>query len=927
MSNPYPKSGVPDRSERGRKNYEKGYSFEDRVAESYRLLGYAVQHGRIFSGRQIDLFLELDLGDFRIRRAVECKAGEVTSDDLDKFLLKFELVKKEFPDAIGTVVGGLSFTDQVRSHAEAVGLKLTLYRDLTAQILDGPRYAQALIREIEQNDRYVPNLFVEPIVASDSTSEGQNAFTFVDQWLGDSRWNQLTLLGDVGTGKSFFCRMLALQLATDYLANPINRPLPMLVDLRNADREFSLEGIILTHFAQHGLSRATFDVFDFLLGEGRIILILDGFDEMASRVTPIITARNFHELARSVKLNAKVLLTCRTHYFKSRTEEEEIVLGAATPQTHEVARDLYWDLISRNGFRIAYLRPFSMSQVETYIRKACPESANTVLEKIEKTYNLSELSQRPLLLDMIVKSFDRLKAGEINSGQLYKIYTDAWIHRDIWRNLISPADKLKFLTALARSLWDQDSTTIEYQKLQEYVGAELSNLIDSPQKLIELDGEIRTATFLVRDDRGHYGFAHASYAEYFLARHLATQLNAGNIDCLAIRRLSNETIDFLACLLEKTRLDVALTKTLQQEYRALLSENSLLILYRLRRNLLIEEQGRGTDNTNLQVEMPADAQLQGAKLAQVTLEGAVLVRAALTRADLRQCIASGADLSHSCLKGALLSKSDFHDARLREVDAADATLSEINLQGADVHGCDFTRADLSSSILTAKNLQEAVLQDAKLEGVVVLPGLERLVGISTKISTELEWDKERALSHAFKFVRLYAKRQGAPSHAEDIASDVVVYLLSHPAELAALGGLGSNFDDFLRTVAWRMLSNLRPDGEMPEWPPVPGRLKIEEEEDIAPDEQMDETDVLDQIAESMVAPEYIDRQLPSGLLDSLYGRLRKHLSEDALRILLKRYVDEKSVKEIAKEERISQVQVARRLNKARELARNALLEE
>ena len=207
----------------------------------------------------------------------------------------------------------------------------------------------------------------------------------------------------------------------------------------------SFEGLILTHFARHGLSRTTFDVFLFLLFEGRIILILDGFDEMASKVTPLITTRNFHELARCVSRSAKVLLTCRTHYFKSRTEEEEVVLGkTGSSVVSDVARDLYWDLIAREGFKIAYLRPFTMAQVEEYARKACPDTAAAVVTKIHKIYNLAELSQRPLLLDMIVRSVDRLPVGDINSAQLYEIFTNAWIHRDQWRDVVRPEVKLTF---------------------------------------------------------------------------------------------------------------------------------------------------------------------------------------------------------------------------------------------------------------------------------------------------------------------------------------------------------------------------------------------------------------------------------------------------------------------------------------------------
>jgi hypothetical protein len=306
------------RRERGSQSYREGYSFEGRVAELYRLLHYDVEHGRIFSGRQVDLFIVTTFGDMKLQRAIECKAGPVLAEHVDSFVAKLRLVKAEYPAALGTIISGVSFTDAVTAHAAREGIQLTLYRDLAAQLFDGYGYAQSLLRECESSTRYRIPLYIEPSIGYDTVGQGINAFEVIDEWLKDPEWNQLTLLGDAGTGKSFLSRMIAYRLVREFLKAPLERPLPMLIDLRNADREFSLEGLVLTHLAKNGLARVSFDVFMYVLVQGNIVLILDGFDEMAARVTRQVTNRNFHELARAVQGKAKVLLTCRTHYFKSR---------------------------------------------------------------------------------------------------------------------------------------------------------------------------------------------------------------------------------------------------------------------------------------------------------------------------------------------------------------------------------------------------------------------------------------------------------------------------------------------------------------------------------------------------------------------------------------------------------------------------------
>jgi RNA polymerase sigma factor (sigma-70 family) len=906
---------------RGSESYRQGHSFEDRVAEAYRLLGYSVEHGRIFEGRQVDMLLELDLADLHILRAVECKAGLVVADDLDKFLLKLQLVRTKYPAIQGTLVGGLSFSDGVRSHAAALGIQLTLFRDLSAQILDGPSYAQMLIREIESNERYRVQLFVEPTTGYETQGAGKLAFAVLNDWLIDGNWKQLTLLGDVGTGKSFLCRMIALRLAQEYLQSPGDAPLPLFIDLRNADREFSLEGLILTHFANHGLSRATFDIFQFLLAEGRIVLILDGFDEMASKVTPLVTTRNFHELARSVTGKAKVLLTCRTHYFKNRTEEEEVVLGSSVSQTSDVARDLYWDLIARSGFRIAYLRPFGMPQVEEYVHKACPSTAAAVLRKIHGIYNLAELSHRPLLLDMIVKSIDRLTAFEVNSAKLYEIFTDAWVHRDRWRDIISPEEKLRFLTMLARFLWEQEKTTVHYQKLQEYVQEQLKGLIDSPQKLLELDGEIRTASFLVRDDTGHYGFAHSSYAEYFLARQLASHVSKGDTSTLATRRLTNEVADFLFSMVDAPHFEQELTRILCQPYRPQVSENAFILLYRLRRNILIEERSRGRDDAILKVEMPAGVQMQGAKLAGANIEGAVLDSACLDGADLRQCIARGTDLSNASLRMASISKGDLQLACLRNASVTQAIMTEVNLHKADVSGCDFTNTDLQNSIFTVATLTGANLTGANFEGaatsaILLTPSDQLTIGEPIREREGLNsTTRESLLLEAHKLARGFAARSGLRAYADDIASDVVVFLLSNPKFLR-LEEFQPRLKRFVKNLTWSRILSLekidrgryRPDRHDDAWHGLEGP----DDEPMPEDQCLEEAGAI----ELPWSESYANHELVT-----ILGAM---LSEDARELLIARYINDETTQSIAKRLGISEVGVVRQLNKARELARQAL---
>jgi RNA polymerase sigma factor (sigma-70 family) len=683
------------------------------VAEAYRLLHYEVEHGRIFYGRQVDIFLLGRFGDFTVHRAIECKAGPVDVSDLDAFFLKLHLVRRDYPAAQGTIVSGISFTDGVSAHAAAVGIQLTLFRDLTAQLLDGHRYAQSVLNELTDNQRYPLARYVEPSIGYDTVGDSLPAAEVITEWLQDGSWNQLTLLGDMGTGKTFLSRIITYRLLLDFMKSPLEKPLPVRIDLRNADREFSLEGLVITYLSRAGLSRTNFDVFQYLLSQGRLVLIFDGFDEMAARATPLITQRNFQELNRCVQGRAKVMLTCRTHYFRSQKEEAEVILGDLNPYRAEGARELYWELIARKGFRVAYLRPFQLEEIEYYVSMARPEDSKEALRKIRSTYNLLELSQRPLLLEMIVKSLDKLGGQDINASTLYDVFTDAWIHRDRWRDVMSPESKLQFLMKLAVSLWREDLSVIHHSKLTEYLQRELVEEMGEPQRLLEIDNEVRTASFLTRDSLGNYGFAHKSYMEFFLARHFARGLAAGSDDVLAVARLSPEVVGFLVDMIDRNVACGICEEILRSSYRSKVSENALLLLYAIR----LASLGSGSDAAK--VELVNDANLNGAQLENVVLSRAVLVGARLQDASLRGGSLAGVDLRGSNLERASLERVDFSGADLRQSSLRASSLTGANLLQADFRDANVEGTDFADTLF----MQTAIgligpLSAAKKSGVL-----------------------------------------------------------------------------------------------------------------------------------------------------------------------------------------------------------------
>jgi len=148
---------------------------------------------------------------------------------------------------------------------------------------------------------------------------------YVDRWLDDPSKEHLSILGEFGTGKTWFAlhyAWTALQKYLDAKEKGLQRPrLPIYVPLRDYPRADSIVSLFSEFFFhKHGVTMPGYGVFEHLNRMGKLLLILDGFDEMAPRIDHDQMVAHFRELTRVVLPGAKVILTCRTEHFPSDRE-------------------------------------------------------------------------------------------------------------------------------------------------------------------------------------------------------------------------------------------------------------------------------------------------------------------------------------------------------------------------------------------------------------------------------------------------------------------------------------------------------------------------------------------------------------------------------------------------------------------------------
>ena len=345
---------------------------------------------------------------------------------------------------------------------------------------------------------------------------------YINQWLKDPEINTLAILGDFGTGKTTYSQKLTLESAKNFLENPQNDYLPIMIDLRSYTHVKSMEELL-----NNALMWAGIDYKDFLklFQDGKILLILDGFDEMSPDTRKAVSFENFIEVNKLISNKSKLLITSRTHYFRQRKDEKSIFKTKNKNFTGISIKD-----DKRIG--IVYLEDFSDEDIEIYLNLYFKNELTRYHERLRSIYDLPGLAHRPILLNLIVQTLPELddSKGEITQDMLYEIYIDCWTKREEWRD-VKTEDVLLLMEELAFKMFISNRISITPQELTEIIRDKYEQkIVIGLVDLEDFDGKIRTASFLNRDEDDNYSFMHKSFMEFFVAKKFAKEIERGSIN-------------------------------------------------------------------------------------------------------------------------------------------------------------------------------------------------------------------------------------------------------------------------------------------------------------------------------------------------------------------------------------------------------------
>ena len=503
--------------------------FEYKAKRGLETLGYKVSRDVEIAGSQIDLYAELKQPLNIHRIIVECKDlnTKISVKTVRELSALVSAISKPNFNVSGLIVSKNGFSKEAKSFAYAAGIWLMTLNDLFNLSFDANPIIEATIQEFESDE--LASTYVNLTCSVSEIGSGtiyKPVEKFLDKFFAETKRSGVAVLGNFGTGKTSLCRHYAYLLAKRWHERKnASFALPLYINLRDVQGLDSLDETIHRKAKVAGASLNIFGVRSWLKN-GKTLIILDGFDEMASGMDGVTISANFRYLQNFCADNSvNVMLTCRTHFFRKRVEE-----------------NAFGDLLR------LYICDWGKTELVDYVSKARPQTSGAVLEVISKTYNLEELAQTPIFLNMIVNTIKDL-GGRINQAKLYQIYTDRWIDNQIHRSRLSPEEKRLFMEELSYIMFRNSISHIPYHELPSHIGTFFS--LKDYQTLRSLDQDIRTCTFLIRDDPGRYHFVHRSYMEFFVASHLASLVKENKLDKFSEVKFTKEIAGFFANYFER----------------------------------------------------------------------------------------------------------------------------------------------------------------------------------------------------------------------------------------------------------------------------------------------------------------------------------------------------------------------------------------
>jgi len=688
------------------------------VATIFRLNGHNVEIDVEINHRRIDVVAEEIQGIFRKTYLIECAEyrDSVGVDKAQVDINKLNAAKEKLANTcICAHVSVSGYSPQASGYLRDAGVSFSTYSNLISSMINFTPYIQSV-----NNDKLKPILlkeFQETRMYHDDDSKinSRPSIQFVEEWLRNDGVKWITILGDYGVGKSWLLKRILYLLSDRYDKDPEVEPLPFFIPLQNFAKAFDYQNLITRTLSRSGLSGVHYDAFQFLAEQGRIIFLLDSFDEMAQKLSRSIIRENLLAILDGVSGNSRVIMTSRPNYFENRAERIKMIDWVGGRPSHKIDTNVFeqqrrtaaiiMEKLTRTDF--ARLTDLSSEQCMRLFRIALNDNQNaltTLLSLFNKFQNLGSIAQRAVIARLLVTVAETLSGGSdneevmgmipdginsINCGKIFEIVVYNLIHRDMGVGDIPPSMRLGFLQNLATFLQSKlASQAASPSEVRRVVALTMSDVLKGSDNVADLEEEYYrvcrrhaglTTLGQFEDTSGQIDlpvdaedvdspilFSHNSLREYLVAYSIRSWLLSDGACDLSHVSITDEICSFIWDIVEFTP---GLDASLKERYISEKHKNNevlfKVIYYKASKNKnYVKFFGVPANIKNVDL---GDMSFSGFNLEGAKITGCLCENTNFRESNLSHVDFSGTDIDGGMFDNAKLSGADFRCSHLHSI--------------------------------------------------------------------------------------------------------------------------------------------------------------------------------------------------------------------------------------------------------------------
>jgi NACHT domain len=544
--------------EKTQSSTEIGDTFRDLVCELLRTRYFDAQPEQFIAGTKVDIVFTQPHWGQQLRVAVECKNYDkpLTKANFESIFAKYQpMLDSRSVDQV-LVVSNKPIGAAASAYLD--GWRYAnhqTFRELEESLLALRPYIEGLAKLVPTVDvQYIEARFDEPRLAEAS------ALDEIQSWVLAPASNSLAILGSYGQGKTSLARRIAAHFASSYLADPTKR-IPILKSLGDVVHETRLEGLFGAQFtADNPAPGFQFKTFEHLNRSGRLLVILDGFDEMKHAMTASDFLSNFREFNRLLGDHSKVILLGRPNALPTDTQHlvfrgiknvaGQSVASTEFAQWQERTLAFFSEKESRQLLQSSL--EASANRYEAANRFSYPpffveDRTNEVLDCVPR-----DLLARPVhvLLISELAADPGFDFEGFNRYSLYDHFIRSMVSRDTTekpaRKAVALNDRLQFQRDLAWWAWRRPGKSQGSFLRDEIPESLLAQLPDG--KSADFEGkrnEYIVSTLTEEKEAGVLFFAHRSFQEFLVAERLRLAKPDPNSHIDYSAHLTPDIIEFL----------------------------------------------------------------------------------------------------------------------------------------------------------------------------------------------------------------------------------------------------------------------------------------------------------------------------------------------------------------------------------------------